>query len=70
MQAARHAEREKRLQAIRDGTAKSAKTADIKKAGKAFHKQMISDSDYQGEDYEVFAKWLSQGHGEEKGEDE
>ena len=25
---------------------------------------MQADSDYQGEDYEVFASWLSQGHGE------
>lgn len=66
MQAARHEAREKRLEAIRNGTAKSAKTPEIKKAGKAFHKQMISESDYQGEDYEVFAKWLSQGHGEVK----
>lgn len=66
IQAARHEAREKRLEAIRNGTAKSEKTAAIKQAGKAFHKQMVSESDYQGEDYEVFAKWLSQGHGEVK----
>lgn len=31
---------------------------------KGFVSQMRNDSDYTGEDYEVFAKWLSQGHGE------
>ena len=60
----RHAAREKKLEAIRNKTAKSEKTAELKAAGKSFYKQMITDSDYQGEDYEVFAKWLSQGHGE------
>jgi large subunit ribosomal protein L4e len=66
LQEVRRAAREKRLEMIRAGTAKSAKTAEVKASGKAFYKQMIADSDYQGEDYEVFAKWLSQGHGEEK----
>lgn len=64
MQDERKAAREAKLEAIRNGTAKSEKTAELKAAGKSFYKQMIADSDYQGEDYEVFAKWLSQGHGE------
>lgn len=38
----------------------------MKATGKRFYQGMIADSDYQGEDYEVFAKWLSQGHGEVK----
>jgi large subunit ribosomal protein L4e len=69
MQDERHAAREAKLEAIRTGTAKSEKTAELKAAGKSFYKQMIADSDYQGEDYEVFAKWLSQGHGEGQTED-
>ena len=55
-----------RLEEIRAGKAKSARTPDLKASAKKFIAQMRADSDYQGEDYEVFAKWLSQGHGEEK----
>jgi len=40
----------------------------MRKSGKKFYHQMVADSDFQGEDYEVFAKWLSQGHGEAKPE--
>jgi len=48
--------------------AKQAKKAQLrkerqqehKKVGKAFYKQMIQDSDYVGEDYEVFSNWLGQ----------
>ena len=29
--------------------------------GKAFYKGLTSESDYQGEDYEVFSSWLTQG---------
>lgn len=29
-----------------------------KKLAKDFYKQMIVDSEYQGEDYEVFDRWL------------
>ena len=66
MQGARQAARAEKLAAIRAGTAKSSRTNEVRNIGKKFYKQMISDSDYQGEDYEVFAKWLSQGHGEVK----
>ncbi len=32
--------------------------AEQKAVGKAFYKQMMVDSEYQGEDYEVFSNWL------------
>lgn len=45
-----------------------AKAAGVKKVkkgpagqkakGRAFYKSMIADSDYQGEDYDVFSSWL------------
>lgn len=65
---ARRTARAEKLAAIRAGTSKSARTTELRSIGKTFYKKMISDSDYQGEDYEVFAKWLSQGHGEAKEE--
>jgi hypothetical protein len=34
------------------------RSEDQKKLAKAFYKQMIVDSEYQGEDYEVFDRWL------------
>ena len=49
---------------------RSAKDAGVKKTkkkpqgqrskGKAFYRGLTSDSDYQGEDYEVFSAWLGQ----------
>ena len=68
MQGARSAARAEKLATIRAGKAKSGKTPEIRAVGKKFFKSMIADSDYQGEDYEVFAKWLSQGHGEKEDE--
>jgi hypothetical protein len=68
VQEGRQQARADKLAAIRSGKAKSSRTKEDKASAKAFVKQMRTDSDYQGEDYEVFAKWLSQGHGEEKGQ--
>jgi hypothetical protein len=69
VQEARQTARAERIAAIRAGTSKSARTTELKSSAKAFVCQMRADSDYTGEDYEVFAKWLSQGHGDEKGEE-
>jgi hypothetical protein len=66
VQEARQTARAERVAAIRAGKSKSARTAELKGSAKSFVSQMRADSDYTGEDYEVFAKWLSQGHGEEK----
>lgn len=66
LQEDREKARAAKLAEIRAGKAKSARTKDLKASAKKFVATMRSDSDYQGEDYEVFAKWLSQGHGEEK----
>jgi large subunit ribosomal protein L4e len=38
------------------GTGKDRKA--VKASGKQFHKTMVTDSDYIGEDYEVFSTWL------------
>lgn len=38
------------------GAAKKSKAQQA--VGKAFYKQMIVDSEYQGEDYDVFSKWI------------
>lgn len=35
-----------------------ARTKEVKSTGKKFYKQMIKDSDYLGEDYDVFSSWL------------
>ena len=33
-------------------------------SSKGFYNQLLQDSDYQGEDYEVFSSWLGQGQTE------
>ena len=50
---------QEKLAAIRAGKVVGPKVPAAQKAtGKAFYKQMIVDSEYQGEDYEVFNTWL------------
>lgn len=52
-------ERAERLAKLRaGGSTGRGRTVAHKAPGKAFYKQMIVDSEYQGEDYEVFARWL------------
>jgi large subunit ribosomal protein L4e len=34
------------------------KSAEQKAVGKAFYKSLLVDSEYQGEDYDQFDKWL------------
>ena len=70
LQESRQKARAERIAAIREGKAKSARTPELKAVAKGFAGQMRADSDYTGEDYEVFAKWLSQGHGEGTGEED
>jgi hypothetical protein len=36
------------------------KPAELKSVAKTFYKQMVVDSEYQGEDYEVFSNWLGE----------
>jgi large subunit ribosomal protein L4e len=40
------------------GAADTHRSADLKAASKDFYKQMITDSHYVGDDYDVFGKWL------------
>ncbi len=40
--------------------ARKARTEETKKVGKDFYGKLIQESDYQGEDYEVFSSWLGQ----------
>jgi large subunit ribosomal protein L4e len=39
---------------------KKAASAEVKAKSKAFYKGLTTDSDYVGEDYEVFSSWLGQ----------
>lgn len=51
--------RAQKLATLRSGKAVGPKKPVAQKAvGQAFYKKMIVDSEYQGEDYEVFDKWL------------
>ncbi|KAI8466632.1 MAG: component of cytosolic 80S ribosome and 60S large subunit [Monoraphidium minutum] len=52
--------RAEKLAKLRAGQPSGApkRSKDAAAVGKAFYKQMIVDSEYQGEDYEVFSKWL------------
>jgi large subunit ribosomal protein L4e len=49
----------KALKAKAGGTSKTKKAAADRK-GKAFYKGLTAESDYQGEDYDVFSSWLGQ----------
>ena len=40
--------------------ARKARSEETKKVGKDFYGKLIQESDYQGEDYEVFSSWLGQ----------
>eukprot|EP00775_Hariotina_reticulata_P007246 gene7246-7459_t len=53
-------ERAARLAKLREGkpTGAPKRSEEQKKLAKDFYKQMIVDSEYQGEDYEVFDRWL------------
>lgn len=52
--------RAEKLEKLRAGKPTGAPKKDkaVAAVGKAFYKQMIVDSEYVGEDYEVFSKWL------------
>ena len=40
--------------------ARRERSSEAKATGKEFYKGLMTDSDYQGEDYEVFSSWLGQ----------
>merc|ERR1712166_7220 len=50
-----------KVDAKRKATAQKAHKA-TKPSGKAFHKAMLVDSEFQGDDYDNFSNWLTQGH--------
>ncbi|GAX80258.1 hypothetical protein CEUSTIGMA_g7696.t1 [Chlamydomonas eustigma] len=55
----RAAARAEKLAALRAGKSVGPKKpAELKNVAKTFYKQMVVDSEYQGEDYEVFSNWL------------
>jgi len=57
--ARRHAARQEKLAKIRQGVPTgSGRTPESRELSKKFYKQMIVDSDYQGEDYDQFSNWL------------
>lgn len=60
-----YAKTARRQQLLKEAKAKAAGVKKVKKGpkgqkakGRAFYKNLIADSDYQGEDYEVFSSWL------------
>ena len=36
------------------------RTPELRESAKSFYKGLVADSDYQGQDYEVFSSWLGQ----------
>lgn len=36
------------------------RTPELKEGAKTFYKGLVADSEYQGEDYEVFSSWLAE----------
>ena len=61
LQAQRNKDRDARIEAKRKAK-REQRTDEVKQSGKAFYKQMIKDSDYLGEDYDVFSSWLGTTH--------
>ena len=57
----RTADREARIEQKRKEK-RATRTPAVKQSGKAFYQQMIKDSDYLGEDYDVFSSWLGTTH--------
>ena len=53
---------EQRSKAKEDGLAqkRQKRTPELKESAKKFYKGLVADSDYVGEDYEVFSSWLGQ----------
>ena len=53
---------EQRRKAKEDGLAekRQKRTPELKESAKTFYKGLVADSEYQGEDYEVFSSWLGQ----------
>ena len=54
--------KEEKLEKLRKGEKVGSKkrAPEQRAASKTFYKQLIQDSDYVGEDYEVFSSWLGQ----------
>ena len=54
--------KEEKLEKLRKGekVASKKRKPEERAASKTFYKQLIQDSDYVGEDYEVFSSWLGQ----------
>ncbi|KAK9867941.1 hypothetical protein WJX84_008385 [Apatococcus fuscideae] len=54
--------KEEKLEKLRKGEKVGSKkrTPEQRASSKSFYKQLIQDSDYVGEDYEVFSSWLGQ----------
>lgn len=53
---------EQRAKAKEEGLEKKRRkrTSEERESAKTFYKGLVADSDYQGEDYEVFSSWLGQ----------
>lgn len=62
VQEKRRTAKAEKMTAIREGrsTGGRKRAEGEKDTGKAFIQQLRADSEYQGEDYEVFSSWLGQ----------
>jgi large subunit ribosomal protein L4e len=59
LSAKRAAAKAEKLEKIRQGVSTGAKRpAEQKASGKQFYQSLVVDSEYQGEDYDVFSNWL------------
>ncbi|KAG1664555.1 hypothetical protein FOA52_009438 [Chlamydomonas sp. UWO 241] len=62
--------RQEKLAALRAGKAVGPKkSAELKAVGQKFYKQMMVDSEFKGEDYDEFSKWLGVAEAEEEADE-
>ena len=53
-------ERKQREKTTDKARKEKARSKETKELSKGFYKGLMQDSDYQGEDYEVFSAWLGE----------
>ena len=53
-------ERKQREKTTDKARREKARSKETKELSKGFYKGLMQDSDYQGEDYEVFSAWLGE----------
>ena len=72
MQSARSKAKAEKMAKIRAGEkgAEGTKAPELKEISKKFYGQMVTDSHYVGEDYDVFGAWLGAKKADDDADDE